>query len=221
MSERCDHSWSEDYVCTTCGAVRLSYIPMWAMLAPWPSNGRGARSVWLALFSFADRITVPGPVEIEASIEAICRRTGGLHQRTVQGYLSWLERAGWIRRLSGPGDSCFELAWVVPFPDELRTVDEPGYVYVVSFSNGVVKVGRSGSPRERIASHRHSAQCFGLSLEREWISEKLSMSMAAEQRVIAAAASIGRRTCGSEWFVDIRFSDAVRIAESVCQESSR
>jgi len=120
---KCQHIWSEDYVCTACGRVRIAGEPFWARVYKWPSRKRGARDVWLAMWTCADADTTsPGPVW--PGNAALCERSGGLSTRTVQGYLVELQALGWLRRTDETRRS-FVLAWGKPREDwaaEFRTL---------------------------------------------------------------------------------------------------
>ena len=46
----------------------------------------------------------------------------------------------------------------------------PGYVYVLAFDNGTIKVGRTQNAARRLGSHKSSARSFGLTITDEWVS---------------------------------------------------
>jgi hypothetical protein len=94
----------------------------------------------------------------------------------VRDQLRRLLAAGWIR-IDGEG---WALAWVTPF--ETRLIR--GHIYAIEISNGVVKVGRSGEPAARIATHAGHAEDVGLHVTRQWSSAELPDSVSAEAKLL-------------------------------------
>lgn len=84
-----------------------------------------------------------------------------------------------------------------------------GYLYVIEFSNGTVKVGRSDTPQNRIASHRHAAQAFGARVQRVWVSDGHEHSNLTEAKLLER---LPEPLCGNEWFDTVMFDDAVKTA---------
>lgn len=123
MSEKCNHEWSTEYVCTLCGAIKYGSAPMWAVCTKMTS---GPRQVWLALWTFADRDTdTPDP--IWPGNAEICLRCGGISESTLQGHLKTLSAAGWIT-IRGEGRARkIALAWMHPNPPDIREPEPPGY----------------------------------------------------------------------------------------------
>jgi hypothetical protein len=95
-------------------------------------------------------------------------------------------------------------------PEILRADSIDGYLYVVGFSNGIVKVGKTGNPRGRIGSHRDGAERFGVHIEDLWLSVPHRNYSVNERSLIAL---MGESRHGAEYFDCKSFEAAVEIAE--------
>lgn len=96
-----------------------------------------------------------------------------------------------------------------------------GHLYVLEFSSGVVKVGRSVQPTERIRDHVAAARRFGVTLGRSWTSDAVVDEVVAEALMLA---EIARTTGGrkrDEWVNDISFAHAVEVAKRAVTEADR
>lgn len=88
-----------------------------------------------------------------------------------------------------------------------------GYLYVVGFSTGVVKVGLTTRPRARMGDHIHAAHPFGVFVQSIWMSEAVPDFSTREQRLIRAMQErYGVGIAGVEYFHDADFAEAVTIA---------
>ena len=65
-----------------------------------------------------------------------------------------------------------------------------GYVYVIAFSDGTVKVGRTQKFGPRMIRHRANARNFGLSVTGSWISAPHAEWLANEDALKLIAADI-------------------------------
>jgi hypothetical protein len=89
-----------------------------------------------------------------------------------------------------------------------------GELYVIAFSNGIVKVGRSDDFCRRFHEHRRDAARFGLAIADWWRSDPLDRTEHRERRLIARMSEVGIRTAaGREYFSGVPFSVAVALAE--------
>lgn len=75
-----------------------------------------------------------------------------------------------------------------------------GHIYVVEFTSGVVKVGKSTDPRSRIATHRQLARMHGGEVRNTWVSHLHYFSGEAERELIEYCARIGQLVVGREYF---------------------
>jgi hypothetical protein len=105
--------------------------------------------------------------------------------------------------------------------DALDTrVSTRGFLYVIEFSTGLVKVGRSAQPHARIRSHETSAACHGVRIERQWISEEHSNMEGSESKLIWSCerGSDGRAVTGREYF-RLPFAEVVSAAKEAIEEA--
>ncbi|MEN6544521.1 MAG: hypothetical protein ABFE07_00595 [Armatimonadia bacterium] len=86
-----------------------------------------------------------------------------------------------------------------------------GYIYILELSTGLVKVGKTRSPRDRIKSHLDSAARFGASITNFWISDQHDNFSDNEAALIAA---LGNPVHGAEFF-RVTYPDAKAIATSL------
>jgi hypothetical protein len=103
--------------------------------------------------------------------------------------------------------------------DHLATVATHGghgFLYVIQFSIGTVKVGQSQDPHRRVASHRRDADAFGVQIARMWVSGPHVEFRDTEQSLIAHCAEHSTRS-KKEYFHDLDFNLAVRIADSLAK----
>lgn len=86
-----------------------------------------------------------------------------------------------------------------------------GYLYVIEFSTGTLKAGRSNNPRGRVATHLDHARKFGATISRLWLSVPHANYKENEQLLLK---ELGKPSHGAEYFESMGFDDAVAIAES-------
>ncbi len=99
----------------------------------------------------------------------------------------------------------------------LHNMIDDGYLYVVEFSSGVVKVGKTTHPKSRLASHAKHAEIHGAEIRRSWTSQRHHGCSASERELIKFCSARGRRTAGREYYRDLSFDDAARYAELLVQ----
>jgi hypothetical protein len=92
-----------------------------------------------------------------------------------------------------------------------------GYVYVVKFSNGTIKVGSTTNPANRLYRHCADAEAFGLSVEDWWISHDTDQYQVIEREVIRSAKrDTGTRT-RREYLHGMSFDVVRDAAEQLCR----
>lgn len=104
-------------------------------------------------------------------------------------------------------------------PDSVNDLPSPhykergGFVYVVEFSDGTVKPGRTDNPRRRMREHVAMSSKFGIALDRYWVSPVHDDWWENETAILNAV----RGTCNmnGEYLTGISFDDVVGIAESL------
>ncbi|WP_141332204.1 hypothetical protein [Myxococcus sp. AB025B] len=90
-----------------------------------------------------------------------------------------------------------------------------GYIYVVHFSNGTIKAGRTITPERRLATHAHTAHSMGHTVSANWVSPAHINFMANETILLNQLRAIARESLAAEFFTGIEFTEAVRIASSL------
>jgi hypothetical protein len=95
---------------------------------------------------------------------------------------------------------------------------ETGHVYVIEFSDGTVKVGKSARPKARVNQHASTAACFGITIIRQWISNEHVGCDSTERRMIESLRAEFASRNGGEFFVD-GFDTALDVATQLigCQ----
>ena len=89
-----------------------------------------------------------------------------------------------------------------------------GWLYVVEFTFGVIKVGRTVDPRNRIQRHIKDATRFGGTVSKFWLSSAHPEWKVNEGQLIVWSYSRGRQTFG-EYFADLGFDAAVTYAAAL------
>jgi len=106
--------------------------------------------------------------------------------------------------------------------DETRRIEAEiaqGFVYVVEFTSGVIKVGKTADPAQRIANHTHLARVHGGDVRRSWISEEHYFCGRTERELIEYCTRVGELVAGREYFrADFR---AVRTRASLLVVNGR
>lgn len=85
-------------------------------------------------------------------------------------------------------------------------------LYVVLFTNGHIKVGRSTDPESRIAAHVDRVACMGVSLDVSYAIECANSSEQRERLLIDRCASVAKERFQSEWFAGLNFTDVCEWA---------
>ena len=94
-------------------------------------------------------------------------------------------------------------------------VPEPGFIYVIGFSNGTVKVGRSQDLERRLAAHRSHGRKFGADITDKWVSPQHAEWRQNETKLIAIAHELGGRVTAAEYFTGLAFADIVARAQDL------
>ena len=91
----------------------------------------------------------------------------------------------------------------------------PGYVYVLGFDNGTVKVGRTQNTVQRLGAHKSGARKLGLTVADEWVSPPHTEWLANEDRLKAIAADLGGTALSAEYFSGVAFAPIVEKASEL------
>lgn len=95
-----------------------------------------------------------------------------------------------------------------------RQPKNEGYLYVVGFDTGTVKVGHTEDPKRRLGQHRGEAEAFGVHVTNYWISPSHIDFRGNETRLINACARVSRRT-RKEYFHEVGYERAVQFASAL------
>lgn len=100
-------------------------------------------------------------------------------------------------------------------PGRDKSLDPDGYIYVIQFSTGHIKVGQTNNPRQRLSSHTHDAAKMGAAVSQFWFSAPHRDYRKTESRLIDAMSAVGRRLSGREYYADCDFAAAVQLASGL------
>jgi hypothetical protein len=84
-----------------------------------------------------------------------------------------------------------------------------GHVYVLGFSNGCVKVGRTQNSGQRLKDHKSMAGKFGLTVTDEWLSPPHAEWARNEDALKDIATGLGGTVVGREYYSGIDFAAVV------------
>lgn len=88
-----------------------------------------------------------------------------------------------------------------------------GHIYVLGFSNGCVKVGRTKNSGQRLGAHKSAAGKFGLTITDEWTSEPHAEWMQNEDALKRIAEELGGTLAGGkEYFTGVEFAAVMEEA---------
>lgn len=101
----------------------------------------------------------------------------------------------------------FALADVIP----VRATSGGGFVYVIEFSTGRVKIGQSSKPAARVRSHVDAAELHQQLTTRVWLSPEHATPGATERALLDFARRMGTQVAGvRECFDGVDFDFVVR-----------
>lgn len=98
-------------------------------------------------------------------------------------------------------------------PEDSHTHD--GYVYVIEFSNGTIKVGKASNLRRRMIQHRSYGERFGLNITRYWGSPLHRGYECTEASLIKKACELGTVQGGREYFTGASFDSLVTFCRGL------
>jgi hypothetical protein len=90
-----------------------------------------------------------------------------------------------------------------------------GHVYVVEFESGLVKVGHTGNPKNRLKSYAKDGSTYGNAVARTWVSPPHFKSMRNETRLIKFCEERGVLAGGREYFTGVPFDEVQAYAASL------
>lgn len=87
-----------------------------------------------------------------------------------------------------------------------------GYLYVVGFDNGLVKVGRTSNPKVRLSTIKGAARTHGATVVSNWLSPLHLSFKPNEKALIQAIREAGGSSAQREYFRGVAFDRAVAEA---------
>lgn len=103
----------------------------------------------------------------------------------------------------------------VPIPGKVKYPGAEGYIYVIEFCSGIIKVGKATNPRSRIGMHASDAIRMGRQITRSWISSVHENYHDNELLLITYGNRRGTVTAGLEYFTGISYKVFRRYAKSL------
>ena len=89
-----------------------------------------------------------------------------------------------------------------------------GHVYVIKFTDGTVKAGRTSSPKTRIRSGSYGNRAIA----DFWVSEMMTNSRIMENNILRAINGMSASQIGREYFIGVDFQAAVEAAKNECDK---
>jgi hypothetical protein len=95
-----------------------------------------------------------------------------------------------------------------------QAAGDGGYVYVLRYDDGLVKVGRTRDARSRLTGHATTGRVFGRQLAEWWVSPPHDGWRENEKTLVSFAADLGAPVA-AEYFPGISFDDLVARAKTL------
>lgn len=91
------------------------------------------------------------------------------------------------------------------------------YIYVIEFDSGLIKVGRTSRPQQRITSHKGNVYNISRAeIINQWVSCEHTNPGENERKLISYCEVKSKKTGKrSEWFNNVNFADVVSYAEGL------
>ena len=97
-----------------------------------------------------------------------------------------------------------------------------GYLYLLQFSNGVIKAGKTTDVLARQAEHEKEAARYDISVVNRWSSSLHDDVAILERRLVTVLGRIGQNTkAGKEYFSGVPFSVALHQAANIDKVASQ
>lgn len=89
------------------------------------------------------------------------------------------------------------------------------YLYVVQFSSGTVKVGRTRSPASRLKKHAATARGHGITVLAQWISQEVANAPELERELIAHCSRHFTPLNTGEFFADAPIAEVLAFVATL------
>jgi DNA-binding XRE family transcriptional regulator len=90
-----------------------------------------------------------------------------------------------------------------------------GFIYLIAFDNGLVKIGRTQDIERRLVAHARAAHSFGFTVTGKWVSPRHRGWFANEDELIRLAHEMGGKPTTPEYFKDVSFDALVDKARQL------
>ncbi len=90
-----------------------------------------------------------------------------------------------------------------------------GYVYVIQFDSGSIKVGRTTNPAARLKSHAATARTQGVGIAAQWVSQPIESASRIERQLIGFCNGRFPSVNGGEYFAGVVVGDVLAFAETL------
>lgn len=102
--------------------------------------------------------------------------------------------------------------------EDMPATDGKGYLYVLQFSTGSIKVGQTVDLQRRLADHRRDAHAFNVAITDYWVSPAHQGYLANERLLIAFCGHVSRRA-KSEYFHGIDLATVREFAAGLVADA--
>lgn len=102
--------------------------------------------------------------------------------------------------------------------DYIRGPVGEGYIYVIAFTTGVVKVGQTEDPKRRLGEHQSEAMAYGVGATNYWISPPHRNFKNNETHLIKLCAKVSKRS-RREYYHEVGYERAVDFAWTLTFDS--
>ena len=90
-----------------------------------------------------------------------------------------------------------------------------GYVYIVQFASGAIKVGRTQNPASRLKSHAATARAHGIAVAAQWVSQPIATARQNERLLIDFCKVRFTAVNGGEYFSGAEIGEVIAFAETL------
>lgn len=98
-----------------------------------------------------------------------------------------------------------------PLPRHPKSDGKKGYIYIIEYDTGMVKVGRTTSPRQRIKGQLYIAARFGVEPRNIWLSSFHENYKSTERELLKR---LGTPTQGAEYF-ETTYAEVIGVAQAL------
>lgn len=97
---------------------------------------------------------------------------------------------------------------------------DPGFVYIVLYADGMIKIGITINPKRRLYQHEHAARVHGNPVAQTWLSRPLIGYEDVETLALEWARSHCVSSPSREYFRGIRYAHAVHAIGEIIRHGT-